>query len=613
MLIISIFANIFQKQDIMKRILLFVSILALTLNIKAQTITSLSTSDPILCFSGQGEITAIIDNPTGVNYLYNLEYMMPNGTFSPAPGSYGIITMSSSSSITFVNLSAAMYRLQLYNALNNSPTFNADHMLSQPLQLQLDPLTGIDVTDVSCNNGNDGSITINMTGGTTPYNYTWTGTTQTTQTVSNLTQGTYSVTIDDDNGCVFSGNPIVATVNQPLAPITYTYSTIDVDCHGNSTGEINIGNVSGGTAPYSFSWTGPNGFTSTDPSISNLPVGGYNLTITDNNSCTQYSFTGISSTPIDIFQPSAPLDINGIISHVNCFGDSDGLIDVTTSGGTPNYTWSWSDNNGNTYSTEDLNNISEGTYDLTVTDDNNCTETENFIVTEPNLALSSSVTVDDATCFSEDDGLATITVAGGTLPYIYSWSNGSNTDNTGLTGAGPYNITVTDSNGCVLSETANIGEPNEILATFVTIPISCPSGGDGEIQVNVTGGTPSTSGLPYIYSWSGTGTFQNVMQSGAQTETIIDVFDGTYTVQATDINGCFNDFSQSITEPLPLQMNNFNIQDVTCFGGNNGIIDPNLSGGTPPYTYSWSNFQTTSTLSNLSAGTYILTAQDNNN
>ena len=241
----------------MKRILLLISLVVLSISLNAQSITNIQTTSPILCNGGQGTITATIDMAGLANVGYRLFSQLPNGNFTVVGGSG--IQINSTGSIVIPNLFSAMYRLRLYNLNNNAQLDEEDFMLTQPQPLSLDPVIGIQTIDVLCYGGSDGEITINMVGGTPPYQYTMLPSSiQTSPTFTGLSVGSYSFSVVDSNNCLYS-SPIQVDVDEPSAPVTYSTSPVSVACHGENTGAIFINNIQGGTPGlngYSFSWTG---------------------------------------------------------------------------------------------------------------------------------------------------------------------------------------------------------------------------------------------------------------------------------------------------------------------------------------------------------------------
>ncbi len=281
------------------------------------------------------------------------------------------------------------------------------------------------------------------------------------------------------------------------------------------------------------------------------------------------------------------------ITNVTCFGGNDGAADINVSGGTAPYTFLWS--NGAT--TEDISSVGAGFYSLTITDALMATTNVNLSIGQPaQLVVNRFIT--DVSCNGGNDGGISLSVSGGTSPYSYSWSNGDTTQNISNQSSGSFTITVTDANGCTTAATDTIGEPSQFfIFSSSTTPVSCFGGSDGTATLNLAGGI-----LPYTYLWS----------NGATTKDLTNVPAGTYSVTATDNNGCKDFATLTITEPPTAVSATFTVTNATCFSSSNGAIDMTVTGGIPPYSYSWSTGDTTEDISNVSPGTYIFSVTDAN-
>lgn len=431
-------------------------------------------------------------------------------------------------------------------------------------------------TNVSCYGLDDGAVTVSNAGGSSPYTYFWTNS-QTTATLSNLSPTTYSVTITDAIGCT---KDTAVTITEP-DPLAATAVITDVSCSGGSDGAIAV-TATDGTAPYTYLWKPGN---QTTASITAQTQGTYTVTITDLNGCTLQQIHTIS-------EPTA-LSLSITSTDVSCFGGSDGAANSTVSGGTPNYTYSWT--SGET--APDLSGIQEGTYSLTVTDSKGCTSTQSVVVAEP-AVLTVTTTSSNISCNGQTNGTATAIPSGGTAGYTYLWNPGNQTTST-ITNlsAGTYTVTVTDSKSCSIIAFATIVEPVVLSVAFVSqTNVSCFGGNNGAVTANPSGGTPN-----YTYSW---------LPGGATTSTRSGLTSGTYSVTVTDSEGCTAKNNVTITEPTQLSVSTSKT-DETCSYLNNGSATAIPSGGTSGYTYLWQpGALTTVSISSLSSGTYSLTATD---
>ncbi len=467
-------------------------------------------------------------------------------------------------------------------AANGDGGKSGDHCYTTTFTIQPNPCSAfsatVTTTDVSCNGGNDGSATANPSGGTAPYSYAWSDG-QTTKTATNLSAGTYSVTVTDAASCTATVSNIV--INEP-AGMTITSSSTDVSCNGAADGSASV-SVSGGSAPYTYAWS--NG--GTGAGISGLSGGTYSVTVTDNNGCSQV-VSGI------VVNEPAVLQANAVATDISCNGGSDGSITASPSGGTPPYSYAWS--NGGTTAT--ISNLSAGTYSVTVTDANNCTDVQtNITVNEP-AALTATVSGTDILCNGANDGSATVTVSGGTAPYTYAWSNGATTQTASNLSAGTYTVTITDNSGCTYTPAAvTISEPPALTGSITSTNASCGNA-DGTATITVSGGV-----APYSYAWS----------NGGTTNSISNLASGTYTVTVTDDNGCTITESVNVIDAGAPSVSVQSQVNIDCFGDCDGSATVSVSGGSAPYTYKWndSQGQTSATAVNLCAGTYSVTVTDN--
>ena len=366
----------------------------------------------------------------------------------------------------------------------------------------------------------------------------------------------------------------------------------DVSCFGGNNGQISL-LIIGGTPPYSLSWTGG---ASSNPATG-LSAGTYTCTVTDFNGCTQ------TSNPITVSQPTlaltAPIPTTTVVS---CFGGNDGTATVNPIGGTSPYTYAWSD--GQTSQTATA--LSAGTYFCTVTDANGCTFVSATVnVTEPLLPLGATSSQTNVNCNGGSDGTATVNPVGGTAPYSWLWSIGSQTTQTATSlPAGTYNCVVTDANLCTFTQSVTITQPvAALLATAVITSnyngqdISCNGANDGIAEAFGTDGTP-----PYSVVWSNSTT--SLIATSLSS--------GTYTATITDDNGCTQVSNPITLNDPPALTGTITTTDASCNNLNDGTATANPVGGTPGYTYSWSNSATTQTATSLLAGPYTCTVTDAN-
>ena len=434
-------------------------------------------------------------------------------------------------------------------------------------------------TAVSCKNGNTGSVTANPSGGTSPYSYAWSNG-ATTQTVNNLTAGTYNVTITDANRCTKTGS---ATVTEPTE-LMLTSSSVPVKCKGESNGSASVV-ASGGTAPYTYSWSGIE--VPSIPTLSNVSVGNYTVTVTDGNGCTR-------STTITVVEAATLLTITGTpTTAVKCNGGNDGVASVNVTGGAGSYSYTWTTK----ASTQTISNLSAGEYGISVLDAYGCVRNANVIITQSTLLMLSTSSV-AVKCKNGNNGSATINVNGGISPYTYLWNTGATTTSISNLVAGTYNVTVKDANNCAKSITIVVIEPTELMISTSSIAVKCKNGKDGSVTVVPIGGT-----APYTYRWS----------NSATTQTATGLIAGMYIVTVTDVNNCAKNSSITVTEPTALTYQ-FTNEEVKCNAGSDGKITVIAQGGTSPYKFIYNGTASTDlTVVTLRAGDYLINVQDNNN
>ncbi|MBL7982897.1 MAG: gliding motility-associated C-terminal domain-containing protein [Flavobacteriales bacterium] len=475
----------------------------------------------------------------------------------------------------------------------------------------------LDVTNASCHNTFNGSVDLTITGGNAPYFQTWydlaSGQSTNIQDLSGLDPGTYLLSVVDAFGCGIDTSVVITAPT----PLTVQTTIASASCAPGSLASITSA-VSGGTAPYSYAWTGPDGFSANTPTIEDLTSGNYDLTVTDQNGCT-------NSASVTISDPTPPsLSITTSIwpsgTELPCAGATNGTIDLAISGGAAPFAINWTDGLGLNSTDEDLTGLGAGTYQVSVTDANGCLTTASVTLSAPpSIQLSSSTTSIGAfntSCALSADGNIDLTVDGGSAPYTYSWSNGADLEDLTNIAAGSYTVVVTDANGCTEQSTFSLTAPPAINVELIasTYPnggsVSCAENADGSITATISGGTPG-----YQLQWSGPDGF-------ASTAAFIDgLAPGPYTLVVTDDNQCVQETSTTLVPPPPFAITLASTilpsgANIACAGANTGAISSVVNGGTPAYAYSWSgpdgyasnDVQPT----NLVAGTYSVIVTDAN-
>ncbi len=493
----------------------------------------------------------------------------------------------------FSNLAANTYSITVTDA--NGCTTTCTTTITQP-----DPLTCTigNSSNETCNQFDDGTITVVAGGGTSPYIYDDGNTTNTDGAFTGLTAGTYSITITDANGCTTTCSDIIIT--QPDILTCTLESSSNETCNEFDDGMINVV-AGGGTSPYVYD---DGTTTNTDGVFTGLAAGTYSITITDANGCTTTCLNIILTQPDPL-----TCTVNGN-SNVSCNESTsnpaqvidDGSIDASANGGTNPYVY---DIGGGITNTDgQFTGLSAGIYSITITDANGCTTTcADVVISQPNSLTCAIIGSSNETCNEFDDGTISVSASGGTSPYSYD--NGMTANTNGIfagLAAGNYNITVTDTNGCTtVCEDVIITQPGTLTCTLISSANeSCNEFDDGSISVSASGGTS-----PYVYD------------DGATTNTnglFIELAAGTYTITITDVNGCTTVCEDVIvTQPNPLTCSIGNTTNVTCKEFNVGAISVVAGGGTSPYVYDDGTVTNTDgVFSGLSAGTYSITITDAN-
>ena len=470
---------------------------------------------------------------------------------------------NSQTTSTATGLAAGTYILTVTD--NNGCTKTGSVTLTDP------PAINIQLTTIQpvCN-GSTGTITATVSGGASPYSYSWSGGGATT--VKTGIAGSYTLTVTDSKGCIKTAS---ATLTNPAALALSAIAT-PANCPGSASGSISL-TVTNGTAPFTYNWSN----NTTAHPAQNLLAGNYTVTVTDSKGCTATISTNVTSLP--------GISLTLTSTQAQCAGSATGTATVAVQNGNGPFTYNWSNNQ----STATASNLSSGNYSVTVSDQNGCSATGQVTVTQP-ANLVANLTTFNILCNGANNGSAQVNPSGGLSPYTINWSTNQSGTTVSNLSAGIHSFTITDGAGCILTQTFSITEPQQIQATLTKNDISCFGGSDGSITATVSKGTP-----PYNYAWSNN-------QTGTS---ISNLTTGSYSITVTDINNCSVVASIQITQPAAISLT-LAADSVSCNGGSDGKATSTISGGTAPYLYNWSNSQSSATATNLWAGQYTVTVTD---
>jgi hypothetical protein len=512
----------------------------------------------------------IADDPLNFTTTVIDKTITVNATGGIPPYSYAIGNGNFNSNNVFSGLTVGTHTISVRDS--NNQTLVREVTITEPNVLNATTTS----TNVSCYEGNNGSITVTATGGNPPYMYSKDGNNYVeNNTFNNLVAKTYTTYVKDTKGIVVSN---VSTISQPTTPLSITTAITSITCTNN--GSITIA-ATGGQLPYTYSKDGVNYVSSNTFTIS--LAGTYALYAKDSNGC-------VSTSPTTLVQPT-PLVITAANTSVRCKANSDGTITLTVTGGSGSYSYSIN-GGGATQSSNVFTGLVAGTYSITVTDSKDgCSTTTSVTITEPAIFNTTTV-IANITCLN--NGSITIAATGGQAPYTFS-KDGVNYDSTYTFSnlvSGTYALYAKDSNGCVNTNTVTLVQPIPIAITTVHTNVRCEGNSDGSITLNTTGGSGT-----YTYSINGSATQNNNVFTG--------LVAGTYSITATDSNSCTASITTTIIEPTALTA-------TTTVA--NQTITATAIGGTPPYEYSIDNkiFQVSHTFTTLVPGNYTVLVKDQN-
>jgi outer membrane protein OmpA-like peptidoglycan-associated protein len=450
---------------------------------------------------------------------------------------------------------------------------SAQASLSEPSSIQVQA-----VPSQPASTGNaDGQATVQASGGAAPYTYTWTNG-QTTEIATGLAPGDYQVTVTDANGCTATGT---VAINENILPLTATVTpTTELTCAGQTNAGARVA-VQGGKAPFRYAWSSG----SDGSEVSGLAAGNYTVTVTDAEGTTQ-------TASLSITEPEALTTRTRVVEPASTDG-SDGQATVEVSGGTAPYSYAW--DNGQTNA--DVDGLTPGVHQVTVTDANGCTTLAEVTIPENILPLAVDLSqTADINCAGDQSAALSVEVAGGKSPFSYTWSSGESGAALFNLPAGAYGVTVTDAEGSEQSARLTITEPKAMVLNAAAVQPATTGNRDGQARVRVTGGSQ-----PYTYSWD----------SGENEATATRLAPGTHVVTVTDASGCTATADVAITENiLPLVVQAEQGAAIDCAGGTAASARALVEGGKGPFTYAWNTGATTEEVTGLSAGTYTVTVTD---
>ena len=478
----------------------------------------------------------------------------------------------------------------------------------QPNQISLT----IRVDSSTCGNS-DGGAYVDASGGSviTDYFYQWKDNTgldlnNNDDSLNNVASSAYFVFVTDDNLCKDSIQIIVPEIGGPQV----SDSVVNILCYGDSTGEIHI--TATGISPFSYSWIGPAGFNAPgDTSIVyNLDTGLYTVTVTDDINCN----TTLDS--IRISEPNFPLSIDTTIKTLTCNSDLSGAININVNNGTSPFDYSWTGDNGFTSTTQNISGLAAGVYVLNVIDDNSCKIINDSItITEPDTIIINETLI-APTC-NNTDGSIVVNVTGGStaIDYTYNWEESPSGNplvgNATLTNIGPgaYQVTVQDDSSCSETKVITISTVDGPILADSIINITCNGNADGEIYLAVS----NLSGVAYGVDWDLDNLIGSGDADGPDSDTLLNLPAGTYTVYVTDsTNGCVTISPYIVVDPGVILLTT-SVDSVSCTGGTDGSLSVAATGGNLGYNYQWdlaAGGQVTDTATNLTAGTYTVTVTD---
>ncbi len=531
---------------------------------------------------------AIVPNVVRTNVTCNgaaTGTILVTATGGYAPYQYRLNSGSFSAVNNFTSLTAGTYTLSVRD--NKNCIKDTILVITEPPAIHIDSAS---IVNPSCSGTGNGKVTIWAQGGVPGYTYAISTGTYTASPVFNgLNAGTFTFHVKDANGCI---KDTVITLLQPSTLQANVTAIANVTCNGGSNGSATLAGA-GGTLPYTYAM-GTGAYSATT-SFNGLAAGAYTFHVKDAGNC-------VKDTVVNITQPT-PVAVAAVVTPVLCFGQNNGSVTLTGTGGTPGYTYT--QGTGAYSASAVFASLAVGSYTFHVKDTNGCVKDTIISITQP-VAVQANVTVVPVTCAgSLSDGTITAAGAGGVSPYTYALGTGAYSASGLFTGlaVGTYTVHTKDANGCIKDTVIQIITPTPVRIDSVQVtPITCNGQTNGSLKVFAGGGA-----IPYQYAINA-GAFGSASTFGGLAA-------GTYTLTVKTSNGCTKDTIITLSQPSVLQATGISITNVNCSGGNNGTITLSGSGGTPAYTYALGTgaYSSTNTFGTLAAGTYTLHIKDARN
>ena len=483
----------------------------------------------------------------------------------------------------FKNMTAGFYPVKVIDDGGCQETSSVE--LKEPvlLELRLE-----DRVDPVCTGNASGVLAVNAAGGNGDYVYSWTGPNDfrsTNNQISGLGAGNYHLILKDRNNCLVEKD---YNLDEPNSLEMGLRVKNQVSATGASDGVLVVEMV-GGTTPYMFTCEGPDGFVYHSPiglndkshEISGLSGGIYRVNINDASGC----FSIVKKVMVE--EPGKLLAFISHVSPIRCNGGNDGALSVSMSGGDGNYQIKWDGPSGLVSDVNMLNNLSAGSYKVTVTS-RGASVSDVGEILEPAPLTASIVDHQDVSCYGETSGSLKLEVVGGTPKYDIFWQgdNGflSQANQLIQLEAGDYTYSVTDANGCKVTDVTQVLEANILSCTVVTQPVSASGLKDGGMQIDVNGGSPEY----HIHITGPENYTQNLEMTVSGSLPLRNLKQGTYHIQVTDAHGCVMNKEANVVEPGQLLAWVESKTDLKCYGDGNGTIDLKVDGGSGKYEYQWS-------------------------